>query len=49
MEQATFGEIVCSHWLRRVTCRSVSFHIGPVRNTSFVSHSCLQKNNEKEL
>ena len=31
MTQATSGEVACSHWLRRVTCRSVSFRIGPVR------------------
>ena len=36
--KATSGEIACSHWLRRVTCRSVSFRIEPVRITGFVSH-----------
>ena len=38
MAQATFGEITCSNWLRRVTCRPVIFRIGPVRITGFVSH-----------
>ena len=38
MEQATFGEIAYSDWLRHVTCLSVSFRIGPVRITGFVSH-----------
>ena len=37
MAQATSGEITCSHWLRRVTCWSVSFRIGPLRITGFVS------------
>ena len=36
--QATSGKIACSNWLRRVTCRSVIFRIGPVRITGFVSH-----------
>ena len=36
--QATFCKIACSDWLRRVTCRSVSFRIAPVRITGFVSH-----------
>ena len=29
MAQATSCEIALSDWLRRVTCRSVSFRIGP--------------------
>ena len=33
-----YGEIACSDWLRRITCRSVSFRIGQVRITGFVSH-----------
>ena len=33
MAQATSGEITCSDWLRRVTCRSVRFRIGAVRIT----------------
>ena len=36
--QATSGEIACSDWLRRVTCRSVIFRIGSVQITGFVSH-----------
>ena len=36
--QATSREIACSDWLRRVTCRSVSFRIGPVQIMGFVSH-----------
>ena len=35
--QVTSSEIACYHWLTRVTCRSVSFSIGPVRITGFVS------------
>ena len=38
MAQATSGKIVCSNWLKRVTCRSVFFRNGPVPITGFVSH-----------
>ena len=38
MAQAISGKIAGSNWLRRVTCRSVTFRIGPVRITGFASH-----------
>ena len=47
MAQATSGEIACSDWLRRVTCRSVSFRIGPVRITDY--HFVYKKPRKKTL
>ena len=38
MAQAISGEIACSDCLRRLTCRFVTFRIGPDRVTGFVSH-----------
>ena len=48
MAQATSGEIAC-YWLRRVTCRSVIFRIGPVWGFGFRQPFCLQENNERKL
>ena len=45
MAQATSGEIACSDWLRRVTCLSVSFHIGNLSGPSNISYrnGCAMK------
>ena len=49
MAQATSGEIACSHWLTRVTCRSVSFRIGQVRITGFASHFVYKRTTKGTL
>ena len=38
MAQTIFGKIACFDWLRRVTCRSVIYHIELVRIAGFVIH-----------
>ena len=48
MAQATFSEITCSNWLRRVTCRSnFPYWTGP--DYGFRQPFCLQMNNEMKL
>ena len=48
MAQATSSEIACPHWLTRVTCRSVSFRIGSVRITGFVSDFGYAKEDKRK-
>ena len=43
------AQAVCSDWLRRVTCRSVSFRIGQVRIMGFVRHFVSKRTTKRNV